>query len=92
MRISVLTTTIVLAGVSLPVSATDVTRGKQLVDANCYQCHDNAVYTRADRRVTTMPGLTKQVRRCEQSLGLKWFDDDIDNAAAYLNQQFYHFK
>jgi hypothetical protein len=42
--------------------------------------------------VTTRNGLDQQVQRCELSLGLKWFDDDIENVAAYLNQTYYHFK
>ena len=72
--------------------AADPARGKSLVDANCYRCHDTSVYTRPDRRVTSLDGLKKQVRRCELSLGLKWFDEDINAATGYLNQEFYHFK
>ena len=70
----------------------DLQNGKTLVDENCYECHKNDVYTRADRRVTSRKGLSTQVRRCELSLGLKWFDDDVEDAAEYLNRQFYHFK
>jgi hypothetical protein len=42
--------------------------------------------------VKSRNGLTSQVRRCELSLGLKWFDEDVDNVAGYLNQQFYKFN
>jgi len=70
----------------------DVAHGKALVDANCYECHRNEVYTRPDRRVTSRKGLTTQVQRCELALGLKWFEDDVESAAEYLNQQFYRFK
>lgn len=72
--------------------AVDTATGKTLVDDNCYSCHENEVYTREKRMVTSRPGLSKQVQRCELSLGLKWFDEDVENAAEYLNQQFYHFK
>jgi cytochrome c553 len=75
---------------SLP--AANIDNGKKLVSENCTKCHDQRVYTRPDHRVTTLDGLDKQVRRCQQSLGLKWFDDDIDDVAAYLNQTYYHFK
>ena len=75
---------------SLP--AADLDNGKALVEANCTKCHDARVYTRPDRRVTTLEGLTAQVRRCELSLGLKWFDDDIGDVAAYLNENYYHLK
>jgi cytochrome c2 len=81
---------LLFAASTLP--AADVEKGKALVAENCTKCHDERVYTRADRRVTTGNGLDQQVRRCEQSLGLKWFDDDIENVAAYLNQNYYHFK
>ncbi|MCG8426141.1 MAG: cytochrome c [Chromatiales bacterium] len=78
--------------VSAPLFAADAEEGKRLVDENCYACHGTEIYTRADRRVTTRPGLTKQVQRCELALGLQWFDEDVENAAHYLNLEFYHFK
>jgi mono/diheme cytochrome c family protein len=72
--------------------AADVAVGQQLIKTHCQGCHGNDVYTEQDRRVTSLPGLYKQVRRCEQMLGLTWFDEDIDNAATYLNQEFYKFR
>ncbi|MEN8177845.1 MAG: cytochrome c [Pseudomonadota bacterium] len=69
----------------------DLAKGKNLVDQNCVRCHDSEVYTRTDRRVTSLPGLDKQVRRCEQMLGLTWFDDDINNVSGHLNQHYYKF-
>jgi cytochrome c553 len=85
--------TVWLLSAAAAASAANPENGKALMAAaNCTKCHDERVYTRADRRVTTLDGLTKQVRRCEQSLGLKWFDEEIDDVAAYLNQTYYHFK
>ncbi len=72
--------------------AADVEAGKKLVDTHCYKCHGTEVYTRPDRRVTSLPQLHSQVRRCELSLGLTWFDQDIENVADYLNKEFYRFK
>ena len=72
--------------------AADVEQGHQLIETHCLRCHGSEVYTRPDRRVTTLPGLHKQVKRCEQMLGLTWFDEDINNAATYLNKEFYKFK
>lgn len=72
--------------------AADAQRGKELVDTHCLRCHGSEVYTRPDHKVTSLPGLYKQVQRCEQMLGLTWFDDDIENTATYLNQEFYKFK
>jgi cytochrome c553 len=84
--------TVCLLAATSSLQAANPDNGKTLVDGNCTKCHDERVYTRPDRRVTTLDGLHKQVTRCEQSLGLKWFDDDIDDVAAYLNQTYYHFK
>jgi mono/diheme cytochrome c family protein len=90
-RLLILTTTCLL-GAGIPLTAATAGRGAELHAANCTSCHDDAVYKRKDHRVTSMAGLKKQVQRCEQSLGLKWFDEDIDDVAAYLNSTYYHFK
>ena len=74
------------------VYAADIKNGKQLQQANCMSCHDDGMYTREDRKVTTLDGLNKQVRRCELTLGLQWFDDDVSDVSAYLNDGFYKFK
>ena len=79
-----------LLGVSNAHSA-DLAKGEALVDENCVRCHGTDVYTREHRRITSLPGLHNQVQRCEQMLGLTWFDEDIDNVAGYLNQQYYKF-
>ena len=70
----------------------DIAAGKALTDENCYACHGDQVYTRKDRRVTSFEKLTAQVQRCQLQLGLQWFDDDVNNTAAYLNEAFYKFK
>jgi len=33
-----------------------------------------------------------QVRSCNTMLGLKWFEDEELNVAAYLNQTYYKFE
>ncbi len=71
--------------------AADTAHGKTLAQQHCTACHDNGVYTRENRRVTTLDGLRTQVRRCELSLGLKWFDEDINDVTGYLNESFYKF-
>ncbi len=77
---------------STGIQAADVGRGHELITTHCQRCHGSELYTRPDRIVTSLPGLHKQVRRCEQMLGLTWFDEDIKNAATYLNQEFYKFE
>ena len=75
-----------------PLGAADADNGKSLTEGNCTGCHDDGVYSRKDRRVTSLAGLEKQVRRCELTLGLQWFDDDVNDVVAYLNQAYYKFK
>jgi hypothetical protein len=63
-----------------------------LVGQNCVQCHGSEVYTRKDRKVTSLDGLGRQVRRCETNLQLRWFDEDVDAVTELLNRSYYHFK
>ena len=81
-----------LAAGAGPVLAADTGHGKQLQQENCRSCHDDGMYTRENRKVTTPDGLTKQVQRCEATLGLQWFEEDVSDVAAYLNDSFYKFK
>ena len=91
MDLRILIGVLTASGLASAVQAGDVHQGKVLVDKHCQECHQSEVYTRPDRLVKTLPGLQKQVRRCEQALGLTWFDEDIDNASTYLNHEFYKF-
>ena len=84
--------TALIVSASAQVQAFDTAAGKDLVNDNCTSCHGNEFYTRQNRLVTSRAGLTKQVKRCELALGLTWFDEDVNNAAEYLNQQFYRFS
>lgn len=81
-----------MAGLAQPSLPADAGHGKALVAEHCTSCHDAAIYTRTERRVTTLEGLQKQVRRCELSLGLKWFDEDVADVVAYLNGTYYRFE
>ncbi|HDP89111.1 MAG TPA: cytochrome c [Thioalkalivibrio sp.] len=91
-------TTLLAALASTPTLAADLERGKQLHRDNCMACHarmtggeGETLYTRNGRRVTSLPGLEAQVRRCEANLELKWFDEDIADVVHFLNQTYYHF-
>ena len=89
---------------SLNVSAnelfnkSDVATGKTLHEKNCISCHASSfggdgsgIYTREYTKVKTSKGLVTQVRNCNTMLGLKWFEDEELNVAAYLNQTYYRF-
>ena len=84
---------LLLAGLAMPLAATaaDLKAGQALHDAHCMKCHDSGVYSRDDRRITSLEGLRKQVARCELSLGLTWFDDQRENVVQYLNSTYYKF-
>ena len=76
----------------------DVTAGKALHEKNCISCHASSyggdgagIYTREYNKVKTSKGLVAQVRNCNTMIGLKWFDDEELNVAAYLNKTYYKF-
>jgi mono/diheme cytochrome c family protein len=73
-----------------------IAHGKELHDQSCTSCHvrmqggdGSALYTRSNRRVTSISSLEAQVRRCESNLELKWFDEDIMSVSKYLNAEYY---
>lgn len=81
-----------LAALSSSSYAIDVNHGKSLQQDNCMSCHDDGIYTREERRVTTLDALRQQVQRCETNLNLTWFPEDVDAVIEYLDTSFYKFK
>ena len=80
---------VLIAGTpALTLAADDA---ESLYQEHCVRCHGSEVYTREARKISSFEGLERQVQRCELSLGLQWFDENIGDVAAYLNQQYYHF-
>lgn len=82
-----------------PAWAADAAKGKTLHEQHCIQCHAqrfggqwDKIYTRADRKMDALKKLTTQVGFCNQQLGLQWFDEDVADVTAYLNETFYHVK
>ena len=74
-----------------------------LRDAKCAGCHaakfatatdktGDAVYTRANRSVTSYAKLVTQVARCDTELNLQVFEDDQAIISRYLNARFYKFS
>ena len=70
----------------------DMAQGKRLQEQSCTACHNNSVYTRPNRRITSLAGLQKQVGGCTRPAGVKWNQQQIKNVVEYLNKEFYHFK
>lgn len=90
-------TTILVSSQAL--NAADISNGKSLHDGNCIHCHASllggdgtSIYTRENRKMESYPALDKQVRRCRDSLGMAWPEDQIMDVITYLNESFYHFK
>jgi cytochrome c2 len=76
----------------------DAAMGKTLVERDCVACHQSKfgdaarIYTRTDRKVRTAEQLAAQVSFCNTELKTNYFPDEEAHVAAYLNQQYYHFK
>ena len=96
----------VISGLSMPgtllataLLAGDAANGKALHDKACIGCHDNMtggkpdmLYTRSDRRVSSIGGLMAQVGRCNKMQGIGMSDREVDDVVRYLNEAFYRFS
>ncbi|MHB8533887.1 MAG: c-type cytochrome [Sulfuricaulis sp.] len=84
--------------ITLSVSAQAATlpgnaeQGKKLHDAKCMSCHNDSVYTRKDRHVTSLKGLHDQVGACGHMADVTLGKTQVDDLVKYLNQNFYKFK
>lgn len=72
--------------------------GATLHQENCIACHaamtggdGSILYTRNDHKVKSSETLTKQVNRCQTSLGLNWTEQQINAVHTHLNSMYYHF-
>ncbi|MDD5329215.1 MAG: cytochrome c [Sulfuricella sp.] len=82
-----------------PFPAGDPKVGKTLHDKSCVSCHvsmvggdGSAIYSRLERKVKTPQQLLGRIRTCNANAGANWFPEEENHVAAYLNQQYYHFK
>ena len=70
----------------------DAANGQKLFnESRCLECHGVEVFTRVDRKVKNLAGLESRVRQCDASLSTNWFDDQILDVVAYLNNTYYKF-
>lgn len=83
---------ITLLLLSAPAYAFDSVNGKALHNENCVRCHDDSMYTREDRKTKRYSLLRERVVQCEVMTELIWFEEEIDDVTAYLNESFYHFN
>tara|TARA_B100000586_G_scaffold263404_1_gene232739 strand:+ start:500 stop:793 length:294 start_codon:yes stop_codon:yes gene_type:complete len=75
-----------------PILAVDLENGKSLHNENCLRCHDESKYTRKNRIVKNFQQLYERIKQCELMAELTWFDEEIGDVTAYLNNQFYYFN
>lgn len=76
--------------------ASDPHPGMAIHEQNCAACHisphDEAFYTRPDRKIQSYDKLQGMVRMCDANLGTQLFDEDMEQIGDYLNQAFYKFE
>lgn len=89
---ALLTMAVAAAAAPLAASESEGVDAHALYETNCTSCHGTEVYTRADHKVQSLDQLKSQVRMCEQNLGLKWFDDEVNAVAKLLNKEYYQFE
>lgn len=82
-----------------PFADGDPAKGQPLVDADCIACHaqrfngdPDRMYLRPDHKVRTPGQLLTQVQTCNSQLSKKYFPEEEEHVAAYLNSRFYQFK
>jgi mono/diheme cytochrome c family protein len=82
-----------------PATKGDPKIGKALHDKSCTSCHismfggdGSTIYTRPDHKIKSAAQLAARISACNANSGAGWFPEDEAHVAAYLNQQYYHFK
>lgn len=70
----------------------DARQGQALHAKHCVACHDSGVYTRSNRRVQNVEGLTRQVNTCVKQIGLPFDRTQVDHVVNHLNASYYRFK
>jgi len=85
---------IIFASVSAASAALpgDAAAGKKLHDSACMSCHNDSVYTRKDRHVTSLQGLNEQISACGHMTGVTLGKTQVHDLVKYLNQTYYKFK
>ncbi len=82
-----------------PWGDADPKQGKAHHDKACVACHvrlyggdGSKMYTRDGRLLMTQLDILQRVGACNSQVKAGWFPEEEAEVAAYLNQQYYHFK
>jgi len=77
-------------------TTTFANEGKELHEKSCATCHvvqhDDAFYTRNNRKMNDFPALRAQVSMCANAVGAGWFPEEEEAVLDYLNKHYYKFK
>ena len=65
--------------------------GKAIHEKACTRCHNSAVYTRTDRKITSLDALEKRVRGCNANTGANLFPQELKAVTEFLNSTYYKF-
>ena len=82
-----------------PWGEADPKAGEAHHEKACIACHvrlyggdGSKMYTRDGRLLMTKLDILQRVGACNSQTKAGWFPDEEAEVAAYLNQQYYHFK
>lgn len=82
-----------------PWGKVDQKTAKPLHDKACVSCHvrmyggdGSKMYTRDGRLLSTKLDVLQRVSTCNAMVSSGWFPEEEASVAAWLNQQYYHFK
>ena len=85
--------TFILVMLSSSVILADIDNGKELFDQNnCVKCHATSQFKFREDKVHNYDKLHSMVDACAFNTKVGWFDDEVEDVASYLNQNFYKFK
>jgi hypothetical protein len=86
-----LTSTLIIAFATRSASAADPGRGAALYELRCGNCHSESVHGRSKRVATDFGEVRGWVNRWNESLGLRWGNEEIDDVSVYLNNTYYRY-
>ena len=86
-----LTSTLIIAFPTRIASAADAGRGAALYELRCGNCHSESVHGRSKRVATDFGEVRGWVNRWNESLGLRWGNEEIDDVSVYLNNTYYRY-
>ena len=78
--------------ISMGISVSQANEGKELIDESCVKCHNDSIYKKPKRKITSFKSLKARVTMCNTNIGTGWFPDEEIVVSNYLNDTYYHYK